>query len=515
MKKGKNFDLHRPLPQTDSALVALLPVVLFEDSRYGEDNRLDRHQTLHRKLGGNLVRNGSGMCIVALCLVTLMVAGCADGIIPADEHGSGSPVQNADASPPTFEGDAGHDSVNPDESDDNGGSGSPNDAGLMDDAGLVEDAGAAENPAPMDDGGLNHDAEATEDAGSADTSDPPDDTGTQEDAGSSEPPPVPWKQQQLEASNQGLEGIVSYVASRYQSCAPLIYLDETPTDALIEHFELPGSHTVEGACVDRRNADFRYLSFVNGIEDVSIVDGEYSLDPNAGRLGLFEGEIDSFLRVHCSGALAGTMAAGDMKYHAEQTDQSYSPSTSELEELIEAGDHCFFSPTITRDFSLLPGDIINVSSGHAVRVYQIGEDPLGLGQVESVDDCDDIRKRDLDFHFVHSTSNDFYSGVHFMHTGDRDTPRLLRNLVTAVREACREGFNDGDINGVLPHLYLGDREYLGGLIVREQHFRVLRHVGSQVPECMWEPPVSVRGEGCLQATCFEEVAAAGYLPPAN
>lgn len=384
--------------------------------------------------------------------------------------------------------------------------------------GPEEDVGVPD--ASGDAGVLDSGADADGLAADGDVETVDEDSGPAEDAGpdgDAEAPPEPeptWEELQLESSRMALDGIVRYVGSHYQSCAPLLYLDLLPTKAMEDHFGLPTSHTYYDRCVDRRDADFRYLTFGNIFEDIGdLADGETSLDPNAGRMRLHDGEIDSFLRVHCTGALAGSVASGNMKYYVGQTKRDYSPNTIELETLIRDEEHCFVSPTMTRDLSLLPGDIINVSAGHAVRVFQIGEDPLGLKRVETVEDCDSIRRRDFDFYFVHSSSTDLYSGVHFQHTSG-DTPSLIGTLADAVRQMCRESFVDGDIRGELPHLYLGDREFLGGLVVKEMHFRVLRHVGPRVPECVWDPEMPVRGDDCLRETCYDEVMAAGYFPPA-
>jgi hypothetical protein len=433
--------------------------------------------TLDARCARGSARGGRRQARLWICLAALLAAGCGRGA----ESGELDPGSTKDAGPLT-RADAGASS--PDR--DSGGLNPERDAGGLD---------------PERDGGS---VEA--DAG------PAADAGLDEDAGAPDAPEPSWEELQLESARMALDGIIRYVGAHYQSCAPLLNLDQTPSQALVDHFGLPASHTVDGHCVDRRDADFRYLSFLTSFEDLSAVDGEYSLDPAAGRMALVDGELDSFRRVHCTGALTGTIAAGDMKFHVGQTDKSYSPNTTELEELIQEGDHCFVSPTMTKSFSLLPGDIINVSAGHAVRVFRVGADPLGLGRVQTVEDCEGIRKRDLDFHFVHSSSNDVYSGVHFLHTSDPEAPSLIRTLVTAVRQMCRESFDDGDIRGEIPHLYLGNREFMNGLIVRERHFRVLRHVGPRVAECAWQPGVPVRGDGCLQQSCFVQVVAAGAFP---
>ena len=47
---------------------------------------------------------------------------------------------------------------------------------------------------------------------------------------------------------------------------------------------------------------------------------------------------------------------------------------------------------------MLPGDIINVSYGHAVRVLSVGDDPLGLSKIKKNLDCNDISQKNLTSH---------------------------------------------------------------------------------------------------------------------
>jgi hypothetical protein len=394
------------------------------------------------------------------------------------------------------------------------------DAGHPDAAGSELDAtpGADSGPGLPDAGDSQAELPTGPDGGVPDAPEPSLDATPEADSGpdSADASPQPtWKDLELESSRMALRGIVRYVGAHYQSCAPLLDPELPPDQVMIDHYAQPTSYTDPASCVDRRDADFRYLTFGNIFEDQGSGDpGEVSLDPNAGRMRLYQGELDSFVRVHCTGALAGSVAAADMKYHVGQTAKGYSPNTNDIETLIATGQHCFYNPPMTRDFSLLPGDIINVSAAHAVRVYEIGDDPLGLKQVQSIDDCDEIFKENLDFTFMHSTSCDFYSGVHFQHTSN-STPNLIGKLAKAVRQMCRDNYNNGDIAGELPVLDLGEREFLGGLVSLPMRLRVLRHVGPSVPECVWDPEMPVRSDECLLDSCYDQVLARAHFPPTS
>ena len=89
---------------------------------------------------------------------------------------------------------------------------------------------------------------------------------------------------------------------------------------------------------------------------------------------------------------------------------------------------------------MLPGDIINVSYGHAVRVLSVGDDPLGLSKIKKKSDCNDISQKNFDFTFVHSTSNNKTEGRNgvLVENAKNSTTSIIGKLAKYTEKLCKE-----------------------------------------------------------------------------
>ena len=225
---------------------------------------------------------------------------------------------------------------------------------------------------------------------------------------------------QIENSKLLLHGLIKFTGSHFQSCMPLLKYDDDPVDILKDFWNSEESLTKSRQCYDRRNDNFNYVSFSWN---------KGSLEPTAGQLKLDGGSLDAFERFNCSGFVAGIMAASGFKYSQSQSDLGYSPTTEYIHKEFKSEDSCFFRPEISKEMSLLPGDLINVSAAHVVMVYTVGKDPLGLKNIKKKSQCENISKKNFDFTIVHSSSEDKgdFSGVRIEEASKAST-NLIKKL---------------------------------------------------------------------------------------
>ncbi len=277
--------------------------------------------------------------------------------------------------------------------------------------------------------------------------------------------------------HRALQGIIRYVGSHYQSCAPLLNTSVSAVSAM-QSGQQDGIAHQTSQCTDRRGADFRYLT--------------------GGILRGRDGEIDSFRRVWCSGATGGTMSAAGLNFTQNQTDPFYSPTTLEVYSLSQQPNSCLYNPEISVQSSLRPGDFLNTSANHLVQVYEVGDDPLGLQQIQNASLCSSISKANFDFTYVHASSTNVQSGIHFQQAKD-STSKCITDLVRATQALCREMFANNTQSGQLPVATYGN-----GYTGHTSHFSLLRHHGDQKEGCTREP-TPVRGESCLADSCYQAV----------
>ena len=310
----------------------------------------------------------------------------------------------------------------------------------------------------------------------------------------------PSTSSQLNTADRAQSGIVAFTGAHFQSCAPLLNPNEDPVETMRDYWGEDESYTRQNRCTDRRDANFNYVSFMVG-----------SMNPSAGQLKSRRGKLNAFGRFNCSGFVAGTLAAAGLKYHQNQSSRTFSPTTHELRSVFKRSDTCFYKPELSRDRSLLPGDIINLSAGHVVTVLSVGDDPLGLKDVSRKSDCDSIKKSNLDFVIAHSSSNQKgdFSGVRVEEAKNASTS-MMKKLAKYAKSFCRDTFSSG-LTGTLPDVKVGEKTY--GVwpfqIKRPQVFALRRHYGEAKPNCAESTP-QVRGKSCLRSACYEQVRATSY-----
>lgn len=331
----------------------------------------------------------------------------------------------------------------------------------------------------------------------------------------------PSWEQQVDTARRSHWAMTEFTGSHFQSCEPLFHPDEDPV-AIMQEIWGSDPNVNQKQCKDRRNADFRYQNF-----------GDGSINPGAGELELYGNKLDSFGRFNCSGFAAGTLAAAGFKHYTSQpswenlirepvvlTHESgteepsisaaedtswFSPRTRDLKRIFRRNDTCFFKPWIGKGRSLLPGDYINVSDAHVVRVYSVGEDPLGLKKVERRSDCENIQKKNFDFTIIHSSSfkkEAGFSGVK-IENAKNASPSLITKLATFTRELCYDTFKDGQLGGGrLKDVKVGEEEVLFNTY--DKVFMVRRHFGSFKSQCVMDPAPYTRGQWCLETSCFRK-----------
>lgn len=298
---------------------------------------------------------------------------------------------------------------------------------------------------------------------------------------------------EVSASKDMKDDIVKVLGAHFQSCAPILNPSKDVRDILDDYFNEKESYSTD-SCKDRRKDDLRYISFGTG-----------SIKPNAGLLQESGGRVDALERFNCSGFVAATMTAGGLKYYKGQIDKFFSPRTHEIADIFKKSDSCFFKPKLSKNASLLPGDIINVGHSHAIRILTVGKDPLGLNQVKDKSDCKDISKKDLDFTFAHSTSRDKSDGVSGVRVEEarKSGISLIGKLVDSVRDMCKDKFKGGKIKGKLKDKKVGEKSF-GPFIKKDQIFSLRRHFGKSKDSCSYSAP-KVKGEECIDSACYEKV----------
>jgi hypothetical protein len=304
--------------------------------------------------------------------------------------------------------------------------------------------------------------------------------------------------QSVQTSQNFQNAIVTVFASHYQSCAPILNPNADPKSTIQKFLGKPESHAIPSQCKNRLSDDLDYVSF-----------GKGTLEPDAGQMKISEGQIFVFQQYNCSGFLAATMASGGHKYYRAQQSHEFSPRTSDMDEIFKRKDNCFVKPKLSKEVSILPGDVINVSNGHVIRVLAVGEDPLGFSQVNTVSDCKRISKKNMNFLFAHSSSEKNSSGnngVRVEHASNSSTS-IIQKLAALTKKMCEKSFKKGTLSGILPDQKVGTVKYGWGYlsIERDQIFALRRHVGNTVEGCSFEP-LKAYGESCLDPSCYRSVS---------
>ena len=305
----------------------------------------------------------------------------------------------------------------------------------------------------------------------------------------------PSLEAQLETAERAQRGIVTFTGAHFQSCAPLLNPNAHPVETMRSAWGTSASYTRTNRCTDRRNANLNYVSFMNG-----------SIHPNAGQLKSRRGKLNAFARLNCSGFVAGTLAAAGLNYYVDQESRTFSPTTHELRSVFNRNDTCFYKPQLSREVSLLPGDIINVSAGHVVTVLSVGADPLGFNAIDSRSDCNRISASEFDFVIAHSSSNDkgSMSGVRVEEAKNASTS-IIRKLAKYAKKFCKNTFSDG-LEGHIDDVKVGERTY--GVwpfqMKRDQVWALRRHYGEDKEGCQ-RSRAATRGASCLQTACRERV----------
>lgn len=107
----------------------------------------------------------------------------------------------------------------------------------------------------------------------------------------------------------------------------------------------------------------------------------------------------------CSAFISTIFSLSGKKMYERQR-YSYSRfTTRSIDDSLRRKDSCLSSPEIDVNSPIKEGDIFNVKGSHVVMVDGVGKDPLGIGKIDDVLDCDSIVSEDFDFSIIHSASH--------------------------------------------------------------------------------------------------------------
>ena len=274
---------------------------------------------------------------------------------------------------------------------------------------------------------------------------------------------------------------------------PLLRPGKKPKNIIAKYFDERISYTNKSYCEDRRSANLDYVSLAKG-----------SFEPDAGRLVSENGMINALQRFNCSGFVAATMSADGLKYFESQKSKFYSPRTSDIISDFKRKDSCFYKPRISKKVSIKAGDVINVSHAHVIRVLKVGEDPLGLSNINEKAKCKDISRKNFNFIFAHSTSNEKTPGRNgvLVENANNSSTKLVKRLEDMVKDLCLRKFKNGKFSGQIEDKKIGSTDGFWGFGKQDKIFSLRRHFGPSKAACAFAPP-SVVGSQCIRQGCFD------------
>ncbi len=185
--------------------------------------------------------------------------------------------------------------------------------------------------------------------------------------------------------------------------------------------------------------------------------------------------------IDCSGFITGALRRMGLNLSPNQQFRPDMINTSGLNSATARGGSCLEFAVIGPDFSIGPGDIINIGANHVVMVDEIGEDPLGIMEHSRNGTCRDIGVDDFDFKFLHSGALGNLGPAR----ADVQHPEIepfMRRLAIQAMVACND-FRNGSTSTVLAGSSGSD-------------LSVIRHKGDKLDGCKGEPE-QFANESCV------------------
>tara|TARA_R110000868_G_scaffold136049_11_gene348843 strand:- start:2042 stop:3277 length:1236 start_codon:yes stop_codon:yes gene_type:complete len=185
--------------------------------------------------------------------------------------------------------------------------------------------------------------------------------------------------------------------------------------------------------------------------------------------------------IDCSGFITGALRRMGLKMNPNEEFNPGMINTSALNREANNSNSCLGFVQADRNFSIAPGDIINIGSNHVIMVDEVGEDPLGLKRHARNNTCNRLTKADFDFKFMHSGAAAHF-GVARLNASHPEMSGFMSTLEVKVRAACNRIRNGTTVA-------LAQSSASNGL-------SVFRHAGEDKPGCKGEPEV-FENEGCV------------------
>ncbi len=249
------------------------------------------------------------------------------------------------------------------------------------------------------------------------------------------PAPAPgtiWEQL-AKAQSPEVTGILKTFATAYQSCDVLSLAPMTAETPSVQGITVVGEHPAGGLKREISNVAAVNSShyYINGqrlaktscfeirnsplIYDFGGKPYTSSADPYL--LDMFKngGSGTSVLGIDCSGFVFSAIGLAGLKLDYDpkkvmKADLVHGIPSTAFKEPQSNGMRCFDKTTMTKQTSILPGDIVAIS-GHVNIVDAVGADPFGLARAQSSSDCTAAKLSYTGFDFVLAQSSPSKGGI--------------------------------------------------------------------------------------------------------
>lgn len=254
------------------------------------------------------------------------------------------------------------------------------------------------------------------------------------------------------------------IATAYQSCSALAQPPLTAATPDVKGIEIYGTHP-DGVGSKRRIASLtdvqnshHYIkneksypaSCFNVRQNPLIYDyggKPYATTSSSSALDFFRnnGDGTSVLGIDCSGFVFSSYATAGLKLSSSRplrASDAWSWGSSSYVEPQKNGLSCLQKISITAQKSLVPGDIIAVV-GHVFIVDKVGQDPFGIKNAATVNDCTSLKSDGFDF-VIHQSSNSKNGiGINSYVASDymKIAPKFKVGLEKYAYYACLAKFN--------------------------------------------------------------------------
>lgn len=305
----------------------------------------------------------------------------------------------------------------------------------------------------------------------------------------------------LAEENPEIYGARKTLAVAYQSCDVLRMKPLTQATPELKGIEIVGQHPAGGrkreiASLASVNATHPYIKN-NRLAKSSCFEVrnspmiyDFGGKPHTSSqrpelLNMFKnaGTGTEVLGIDCSAYVFSSLALAGLKLDPDpskvlKADLVHGVGSRAFKEPQYNGLRCLQKIKLTKTKTVEPGDIVAIN-GHVVMIDAVGADPLGIGPITKVENCDTVSSENFDFVIAQSSPSKNGVGINRFRASDylADSATFKRGLEAHALAACRAKF------GLSPNLSSPD-------------LSVVRH--KKTPECMAQPLIT-QNESCVAA----------------